>query len=157
MRVALLALESADRVEALAVLGDELEKSAVLLSETVSALINDKGEDARATAARVFKNHYLLTLDGRARSNIVRLATSAGFADGLRLYLDLLEIPGKTVGDKTYDRPVAEVAADEALSVSVGMDRAAMEIRNQRLPPQEKVAAVKTWLKEKIKQMEGQK
>jgi hypothetical protein len=158
MRVALLALPTAKRAAALALLGDGLENGADLLDvTTISALFDEKTPDSRATAARVFKNRRLPEIDGRARFLIVHSATNAGVADGLRLYLRLLDMPGNTIGKKTYDRPVAEVAAEEAFDLFTSQDRVADKIKKKPAPPEEKIAALKALLKEKIENTERPK
>jgi hypothetical protein len=124
---------------------------------TVFALFDDKGPDAVAAAARVFKNRHLLEMDGNMRRLMVSQATSAGLPDGVRFYLRLLETPGNTIGEKTYDRPVAEVAADEVLDQFASQDRTVDAIKKKPTPPEEKVAALKTWLQAKIEKLEGAK
>jgi hypothetical protein len=151
-RVALLALLTAERATALLILGDALENGTEQLEEIVSALLGGKVTD-KAAAVRVFKNQCLPATDSRTRSLIVSRAMYAGIPDGLRLYLRLLEIRGNSIGEKTYDRPVAEIIAEEALDL-FGQDRVANEIKKRPAPPEEKIAALKALLKEKIKGME---
>lgn len=55
------------------------------------------------------------------------------------------------------DGPVAEVAAGEVLDLFATQDRAADEIKKRPVPPGEKVAAVKAWLKVRVEKVEGQK
>jgi hypothetical protein len=158
MRVALLALPTAERATALALLGDCLENGADPLDvTTVSVLFDEKTPDSRATAARVFKNRRLSEMDGRARFLIVHSALNAGVTDGLRLYLRLLETPGNTIGAKTYDRPVAEVAAEEAFDLFTSQDRVAEAIKKKPAPPEEKIAALRALLNGRIEQMEAPK
>ena len=157
IRVALLLRRMADRAEALAVLGDGLENGTILLVEAVSALFSDEAPDSRATAVRVFNNRHLTALDARTRSLVVTYATSARVPDGLRLYLRLLETAGNTIDGLTYDRPVAEVAAEEILDSPTLRDGALDEIKKRPAPPPERVAAVKAWVKARIEKMEGQK
>jgi len=137
--------------------GDGLEGGTILLVDAVSMLLNDKAPDSRATALRVFKNRHLPTLDGWTRSMIVHYATSAGLPDGLRLYLRMLETPGNTIGAQTHERPVAETAAEEVLNAGALRDRELDEIKKKAVPPAEKVAAVKAWVKEQIAKMEAPK
>jgi hypothetical protein len=157
MRAALLLRRTGDQAEALAVLGDGLENGTVLLVEAVSALFSDEAPDSRATAVRVFNNRRLTALDARTRSLVVTYATSARVPDGLRLYLRLLETPGNTIDGLTYDRPVAEVAAEEILDSPTLRDGALDEIKKRPALPPDKVAAVKAWVRGRIEKMEGQK
>jgi hypothetical protein len=162
MRVALLALNTTKRAEALTVLGNGLENGAVQLAESASTLLyfgpflRDQNGDCRKTSARVFKNRHLLTMEGNERYTIVSAAVDAGLADGLRLYLRLLETHGNTIEGKTYDRPVAQVAADEIMTGFGPRDHDVAEIQT-KTTSQEKISALKTWLKEKIELIEKKK
>jgi hypothetical protein len=162
MRVALLALHTTKRAEALAVLGNGLETGTVQLVESASALFyyhrffGDQNGDCRKTGARVFKNRHLLTMEANERFTIVSAAMNAGLADGLRLYLRLLETSGNSIEGKTYDRPVAVVAAEEIVARFAQRDDGVAEIQ-MKSAPQEKIAGLKTWLKKKIELIEKKK
>jgi hypothetical protein len=124
---------------------------------TVADLLQEHGPDARETAVRVFKNPRLPALDVNERRMTVGYTTNAGLPDGLRFYLRLLETPGKTIGETTYDRPVAEVAAEEVLDFFAPQDRALDEIKKKPALTAEKVAAVTAWAKAKTEKMVGPK
>jgi hypothetical protein len=157
MHVALLALKSADRATALTVLGNGLESGEDILGETVSVLLEDKAVDSRTAALRVFKNRRLPALDARVRQSIVLYVTSAHLPDGLRFYLRLLETQGNAIDGIVFDRPVAEAAAEEVMDSFAFNERAVDEIKKRPTPPGEKIAAVKTWLREHIEKIEAEK
>jgi hypothetical protein len=157
MNVALLALPTADRAAALAVLGDGLENGEYLLVETVSTLVGHKAADGRITAVRVFKNRRLPALDVSVRRMVVAYATSAGLPDGLRFYLRLLETPGSAISGTRYDRPVAEIAAEEVMDSFAHQDRVVDEIKKKPTPTSEKVVDIQAWVREKIEKMEDGK
>jgi hypothetical protein len=154
--------ELSTRVEAALILGARHEGARKVMGGALAApdqLFGDQapnmikalfaeGSPASLTVAKqVFSN--LDRMDGHVRAAVVQLFIEAGLPDGLRYYLDKLDVQGHRLGDTTYGAPVAQVFADEIRQDLTLPDPSLQALAKLPTGPAS-VSAAKKWLQQQL-------
>ena len=167
MQAAMIVFDAGDTQRAIPVLAKLLEKgSAYEIGDHALAAVNRllalDTKDATDAARSILRNpdlhgpitHFEYDRSpgsddfGKDRAALVTRLAAAGYPEGFKIYLKLLDVKGNHFGNTTFGTPVSQMAVDEILQ-TMGKDDSELEKTRKIKDSETQRLAVRRWVEAK--------